>query len=221
MANAHRTERESFPPKWLLVVAILCILVGVIWTGIRITSAEAQLQHELRDKASLGQQVDHAFCKADPATLTAPQRQTCEQAGEKAAQPTEPPAPFDPPQDGQDGVDGVDGKPGEKGDKGDKGDPGDPGTDGEPGADATAPPAPQDGQDGAPGTPGQDGAPGAPGEPGAAGAPGADGRGVADMQCSIQPDGNGVWVVTYTDGSTDPDAGPCYTAPPSQRPLLP
>lgn len=78
---------------------------------------------------------------------------------------------------------------------------------GEDGADGKIGPSGKTGEDGTDGTDGADGAPGAPG------APGVDGRGIAEDGLKCQPpvvEGTWRWHVTYTDGTVDEDAGPCY-----------
>ncbi|MGH8877441.1 MAG: hypothetical protein ACRD0P_08890 [Stackebrandtia sp.] len=72
-------------------------------------------------------------------------------------------------------------------------------------------PAGADGEDGAdgigePGEPGPVGPSGPPGANGSDGADGNDGRGITSAECD--PD-TGRWVITYSDGDVDSDAGPC------------
>lgn len=172
--------RESFPPKWLLVVAILAVIVGLSLANYRITAAESTLAKQVQEAAQFAKTVDEKVCD----TAHPPQGEVasvCEEAADKADAP--PPTPGLEPLIGErgergfpglDGRDGKDGAPGPKGDKGDLGPvaPPVPGKDGAPGASVPGPP----GADGQPGAPGTDGAPGAPGEPGAPGAPGAPGE---------------------------------------------
>lgn len=69
------------------------------------------------------------------------------------------------------------------------------------------------GPSGPPGIDGQDGTNGLNGENGLDGADGKDGRGVAENGFKCEPpavDGTWRWHVTYTDGTVDEDAGPCY-----------
>ncbi|NUQ88915.1 MAG: hypothetical protein HOQ43_10685 [Glycomyces artemisiae] len=74
------------------------------------------------------------------------------------------------------------------------------------------------GPSGAPGTDGQDGESivgptGPAGANGEDGEDGADGRGIAENGQKCQPpavDGTWRWHITYTDGTVDEDAGPCY-----------
>jgi len=117
-------------------------------------------------------------------------------------------------QDGSPGPPGKPGAPGKDGSPGQDGAPGQNGVPGSPGADSTVP-GPQgspgqDGQDGQDGLPGADGSPGADSTiPGPQGPTGPAGRGIADQECQA----NGRWRVTYTDGETDDDAGPCLAEP--------
>lgn len=85
--------------------------------------------------------------------------------------------------------------------------PGQDGSDGKPGPSGSPGANGEDGTDGTNGTDGSDGAPGLPG------ADGTDGRGIAENGVQCQPpavDGTWRWHITYTDGSVDEDAGPCY-----------
>ena len=76
---------------------------------------------------------------------------------------------------------------------------------GEPGTDG------QDGSVGPSGAAGQDGGDSTvPGPQGADGSDGSDGRGITDAQCNAE---SGRWELTYSDGTTDEDAGPCYSEP--------
>lgn len=68
---------------------------------------------------------------------------------------------------------------------------------------------------GASGAPGEDGSDGEDGQSvtgpsGPPGATGADGRGIQDVECRETPEG-WRWWVEYSDGTTDEDAGPCYS----------
>jgi|GEM_PF-4566871 len=74
------------------------------------------------------------------------------------------------------------------------------GPSGEPGDDGA------DGNDGTQGEPGPQGIPGSPGPSGPAGPSGDDGRGIATAECNPA---TGLWEITYSDGTTDADAGPC------------
>lgn len=56
---------------------------------------------------------------------------------------------------------------------------------------------------------GEDGEDGLDGVQGPAGPAGADGRSISDVECRSGPDG-WRWTVTYSDGTVDEDAGPCY-----------
>lgn len=178
VAHFKRTfARETFPPKWLLVVAILAVIVGLSLANYRITAAEATLAQQVQEAAKFAQSVDETVCDAahppqgDVASV-------CEEAADKADAPPPvtglEPLIGEPGERGFPGLDGKDGAPGPKGDKGDLGPiaPAVPGKDGAPGATVPGPP----GADGQPGTPGKDGAAGAPGEPGAPGATGAPGE---------------------------------------------
>lgn len=65
------------------------------------------------------------------------------------------------------------------------------------------------GPTGEPGSNGVDGGPGPSGPvgpSGAAGEDGSDGRGISSVECDPE---TGRWVVTYSDGDVDEDAGPC------------
>lgn len=163
--------RESFPPKWLLVVAILAVIVGLSLANYRITAAESTLAQQVAEAARFAQAVDEKVCD----TAYPPQGEVasvCEEAADKAVTP----APVDAlePLRGEQGERGPQGIPGLLGLKGDKGDPGPKGDKGDLGP--VAPPlTPAPGVDGAPGAPGSEGQPGAPGEPGADGAPGPAG----------------------------------------------
>jgi hypothetical protein len=123
--------RESFPPKWLLVVAILAVIAGLSLANYRITSAEAQL-------TGLARGVDEAC--GDNRPVFRDSKDVCKDAAEVAGG-TAPVAPLGQPVQGK------------------------------------------------------------------------DGRGIADLECVIQPNGNGYWKVTYTDDAVDTNGGYCYIAP--------
>lgn len=116
--------------------------------------------------------------------------------------------PGSPGTDGQDGDDGKSGRNGRDGigRRGPAGPPGSDGADGQDGvgvsgADGT------DGADGADGTDGKDGGPGPKGEqgdPGKNGNDGKDGRGIQTMTCDPESE---QYVVTYTDGTSEPVQG--------------
>lgn len=62
------------------------------------------------------------------------------------------------------------------------------------------------GPKGADGEGGQAGEPGPSGPAGPSGSDGDDGRGIASAECDPA---TGHWVITYSDGEMDSDAGPC------------
>ena len=62
------------------------------------------------------------------------------------------------------------------------------------------------------------GAPGTNGTNGTDGAPGTPGRGIVSMVCQQEPDYS--WIVTYTDGTSEPIAGPCRVEPQPAPPEL-
>lgn len=116
--------------------------------------------------------------------------------------------PEDPPAPGQ-----IIPIPGPKGDRGEscieeigyprcRGAAGDDGSSGTPGA------AGQDGTDGAPGPKGDKGDTGERGPEGPAGPAGSDGRGIQSVTCE-----GGQFVVTYTDGTSQPVAGSSCAGP--------
>lgn len=200
MAHNGTKTKETFPPKWLLVLAILAVVVGTIWTGVRITAAEGKLASEARETSAFAQKVDDSLC----ATAGPSRTEACTEAASKAAEPTAKAAnPFEPPSDGKNGVDGQNGLDGKPGSDGKPGKDGLKGVDGLSikGADGLTIP-------GADGISGTDGAPGAPGES-IQGDPGTPGRGLADLHCQD----NGQWRITYTDGTVDNEGGKCREDP--------
>jgi hypothetical protein len=89
--------RESFPPKWLLVIAILAVIIGLSLANYRITSAEAQLTR-------FAQSVDEACGAKAPTFKNAVN--VCEQAADKATEAPAAPVPgvvLQAPQSGKDG----------------------------------------------------------------------------------------------------------------------
>jgi hypothetical protein len=89
--------KESFPPKWLLVVAILAVIAGLSWANFRIAAAESQL-------TTFAERVE-STCD-DKRPVFADSKQVCEEAAEKAngANPAPVPAlPLQEPQSGRDG----------------------------------------------------------------------------------------------------------------------
>lgn len=196
------TEREPFPPRWAFFVAALMILAGIGWNIYMQYSATADKQTAQANSQVLAQDIQN-ICESEGKLLVG-DRDICPKADSVLANPTEAiPGPT-----GKDGVPGKDGR--------DSTVPGPPGADG---ADSTVPgpsgvdsnvpgPAGRDGIDGKDGT---NGAPGADSTvPGPGGPKGEPGRGIADTYCQD----NGLWQITYTDGTVDNDAGKCRDTPP-------
>ncbi|WP_210651355.1 collagen-like protein [Nocardioides sp. SYSU D00065] len=105
--------------------------------------------------------------------------------------------PPPPGEDGDDGSNGTDGKTGDRG----------PSCVEELGLERCRGPQGPAGADGTPGPAGVDGAPGAPGpagEKGDPGPPGDPGRGIAVLSCDPETQ---MFIVTYTDGTTEPIVG--------------
>lgn len=120
-----------------------------------------------------------------------------DEANDRLAEQGEPPVPVpsvepgevtQPPQI-------ILGEPGPEGDRGPAGVRGPQGRTGPPGE--TGPRGPL-------GPRGEAGIDGADGSNGSNGTNGADGRGIQSMQCAT-----GGWIITYTDGISSPDIGPC------------
>lgn len=100
---------------------------------------------------------------------------------------------------GKDGATGLTGATGVSGKEGFNGAAGKAGADGKAGV---------DGKPGATGPQGLPGPVGPPGQPGIAGQPGSKARGIQGVTCN----GTGQysnWLITYTDGTTQPADGPC------------
>ncbi len=209
--------RESFPPKWLLVVAILAVILGLSWANYRIANAEAALSKQSADSAQFAQSVDQTVCGGRPATGDA--AEVCDEAKDKANDPV-PEDGFESlrGEAGERGFQGLQGLPGQSGEKGAKGDKGDKGDLG-PVAPALIPAPGQDGLNGTngadsivPGPPGEEGVPGEKGEPGP-----APSRLTFSDGTTCTPDGEG-----STEYSCDgPPPGPKPTPTPSPNPLLP
>lgn len=86
--------KESFPPKWLLVVAIVAVIAGLSWANFRIAAAESQL-------TDFAQTVDHACDAKRPVFQDS--AEACQQAAEKAAGPDTPGVALAPAQGGREG----------------------------------------------------------------------------------------------------------------------
>lgn len=212
------TEKEPFPPRWAFFVAALMILAGICWNIYMQYSATVDKQTAQANSQVLAQDIQ-TICETEGKLLIG-DRDICPRADSVLENPTEAiPGPIgEPGKDGRDGSDstvpgpaGSDGPPGK-----DSTVPGPPGRDGidstvpgPAGADSTVPGPP--GRDGKDGVDGQPGAPGADSTvPGPSGPQGEPGRGIADTYCQD----NGLWQITYTDGTVDTDAGRCRSTPP-------
>lgn len=189
------------------VLVVMIVIAGVLFgvtVGLLLDRAD---QAEQSRDAVAGQSQQLVECVRDPATADCEEEAAeVEQTIEDVDPPMPGPAGADGSDglDGQDGTDGVDGTDGERGPRGQRGfigpvgPGGQPGTDGLDGLDGGQGPV---GPTGEPGPRGTDGSPGAPGQDGP---PGADGRGIRSMSC--EPDTQR-FVVTYTDGTSEPVEG--------------
>ena len=201
-------EKEPFPPRWAFFVAALMIIAGIGWNIYMQYSATADKNTAQANAQTLAQDIG-TVCE-EQGKLMINNRDLCVKGETVLANPTEaiPGPKGDKGNDGERGPIGPIGPLGPKGDKGDVGD------DGVAGLSFQGPA----GADGAQGPMGPQGAPGADGAQGPAGPPGADstvpgpqgpqgepGRGFADAHCQD----NGLWQITYTDGTVDNDAGRC------------
>ena len=228
--NEHR-ERLGFPPRWLMFVAVvMCLLAVLAGVGILVydkVSATAEKNTAQANAQTLGQDILQV-CETQ-GKLMVNDRDLCVKGENVLANPTEalPGPKGDKGNDGEPGPQGIPGATGAKGEpgplgpvgpKGDTGDDGlaglsvrgDNGTDGAQGQAGPAGPQGEQGPAGADGAPGATGAAGADGATGPVGPQGEPGRGIADTYCQD----NGLWQITYTDGSVDNDAGQCRTASP-------
>lgn len=197
---------------WALIAAIV---FGSVMGALAITFALDD-RDAARQEAGViaGQSQQLAACVKDPAT------DDCVKKAEEVEQTIDeadvtpiagPPGP--PGADGQDGTDGLDGFDGEQGPRGPRGPRGfigpvgPSGVPGEVGADGQSGPQGPAGPTGEPGARGADGEPGAAGEAGQAGPPGQDGapgRGIRSVSCDPESER---FVVTYTDGTSEPVEG--------------
>lgn len=187
----NRVRKWLWLGPWVLVAVVLA--VGIYGYGL----LSARLDSAL---SALGDEQQAAEARGETPVAPKP--------SELMDDPTYSPGPRG--EDGSDGVDGADGR----------------GvasvvcidgtwrveyTDGSVDADAGDCTGDQ-GPTGAPGSNGADGGPGPSGDPGPAGpsgpagASGEDGRGITSAECDPE---TGRWVVTYSDGDVDEDAGPC------------
>ncbi len=164
----HHFRKESFPPKWLLVVAIVAVIAGLSMANYRITAAESNLNQQAVEAAQFAQTVDQAC--ADNRPVFRDTVNICDVAKDKADEPAPAADGLDAlrGERGERGFTGLQGLPGQSGDTGNTGDKGDKGDLG-PVAPALEP---VPGVDGQPGLKGVDGQPGAPGGQGVPGGPG-------------------------------------------------
>lgn len=161
---------ESFPPKWLLVIGMLAVILGLSWANYRITAAENTLTAQAVEAAEFAKNVDQVCVNKRPVFKDS--AAVCDAAADKADDPLPVPvldAPV-PGRDGRPGQDGQDGGPGKDGLPGKDGVPGTAGKDGVglPGIDGFTPESPPPGTNGANGTNGTNGTDGAVGATGPA-----------------------------------------------------
>lgn len=239
IADLDRSNRAARRRNAMIVaLAVLALLFGLgclyfAMDNARLASANAVYgQSQQQEKQNLAEEFD-AACKSEDFTVTPAGANICRKAQQVAS---EPGAALAGPQ----GIQGVQGPRGEQGFPGPAGPTGPAGAKGDPGPQGLAgllglPGANgangSNGLDGAPGPVGPPGPPGPQGEQGATGATGpqgpagndgaagatgpagpqgTDGRGIQSAYCGD----SGRWVITYTDGTTQQDAGQCRTTLP-------
>ena len=216
---------------WVLaLVTTVIILGGAVWLVTQINDLRAvvqdrqarldRLNEEHRDLFEQAEQegVKPSTTRPEDVDVTDPIPGPQGERGERGPRGLPGQSIQGPPgRDGEDGQDGetVVGPPGPPGESitGPPGPPGRDGVDGARGADGesiTGPPGPagRDGKDGAPGPAGRDGKDGAPGQQG------PPGRGIDTIVCGD----DGIWTITYSDGTQASTAGPCRavtTTPPT------
>lgn len=201
---------------WFTILVIIGVLFAVGWwaahTITQQREANLRKDQEISDLLDSYTQLygEAVQAGADPA---APEPQdvsdsaatTGPQGDQGVRGLTGPPGPEGPP--GPKGDTGIQGLSGKDGIQGLNGKDGLSGKDGATGADGAAGPA---GADGPAGPVGPAGPIGPVGPAGPSGPPGPAGRGVQKTECRA----DGMWYVTYTDGTTE-SAGACLSFTPS------
>jgi hypothetical protein len=213
-----------------LIFATFCLYLAM--DNERLAAVNAAYGNtQQQEKQSLAEEFDKA-CKSADFQQTPAGSNICRKAERVAAEPGNPVA-------GPQGVPGLQGPRGEQGFQGPAGPqgpmgpvgatgprgdtglqgllglPGLNGVQGPPGADGAdstvpGPPGPPGADSTVPGPVGPAGPAGADGAEGPAGPQGAAGRGIASSYCGD----DGRWLITYTDGSVQEDAGQCRETPP-------
>lgn len=168
--------------QWLWnLVGLTALVLSIGLAGLSAWEWQQRAEAAESSAVSLAEQVQEA-CESQ-GSLDLDGHDLCEQADEVVEDPGNVVTPVNGPQ-GERGFTGATGPTGRTGPPGEIGPRGPLGPRGEPGEDSTVP--------------------GPAGINGTNGLNGADGRGVQSMQCAT-----GGWIITYTDGLTEPDAGPC------------
>ena len=243
LAQMHRATRRRNMLTWALAVVSLLFGLGCLFFAMdnsRLAGAAAVYGAEQRqEKQSLAEEFDQA-CQAVDFQQTPAGTNICKKAEQVASEPGAPvagpagaagaqgprgeqgfPGVMGPPgptgpagpvgAKGDQGIMGLLGLTGNSGTQGPPGPVGPQGPQGFTGAQGEAGPAGPTGADSTvPGPEGPAGPTGADGPAGPQGTPGADGRGITSAYCGD----DGRWSITYTDGTTQPDAGQCRTTLP-------
>lgn len=235
----RRNKAARFRNLAIVGLAVVALIFGLVCLFLameneRLAAVNAEYGNtQAQEKQSLAEEFD-AACKSDDFQQTPAGANICRKAEQVASESGTalagpqgiqgvpgprgeqgfpgPPGPMGPAgpagPKGDQGAQGLAGLLGAAGLNGTNGANGLPGADGTPGP--VGPPGPQGatgpaGADGAPGPQGPAGSDGGPGPAGPPGPQGSDGRGIASAYCKD----DGRWSITYTDGTTQEDAGQC------------